>query len=75
MEAMMAARGPYLVEEECAGHVEGAMQVVGDTAFFAARGPDEGAKLGFQQAFLTFFGAENHDQGHGAFRELGGRTG
>jgi hypothetical protein len=72
--AMMIARGPHFVEEESAGHLKGAVQVVGDAAFFAARGSDQGAELGFEQTFLSFFAAEDHDQGYGVFGELAGRA-
>ncbi len=40
MKAMVFAGGPDFVEQEGAGDVEGAVQVVGEAAFLAAGGGD-----------------------------------
>src|ERR1700719_509248 len=71
VKAMMLAGGPDFVEQEGAGDFEGAVQVVGEAAFFAARGSDQSAELRFKHAFLTFFGPEYNYQGYGVFGELG----
>jgi hypothetical protein len=75
VKAVMVAGGPDFVEEKGARHVEGAVQIVGEASFFAASGSDQGAELGFEQAFLAFLGPEDDDKGHGVFGELGGRAG
>src|SRR5258708_40285414 len=70
VKAMMLAGGPDFVEQEGAGDFEGAVQVVGEAAFFSAGGRDEGAQFGFEGAFLAFFGAGGDGQRYGGF---GGR--
>jgi hypothetical protein len=72
VQAMVFAGGPDFVEQEGAGDFEGAVQVVGEAAFFAAGGGDERAKFGFEQRLLAFLGAEDDGQGYGVFGELGG---
>lgn len=72
VEAMMFARGPDFEEQKSAGDFDGAVQLVGEAAFFAAGRGDQGAAFGFEQAFLAFFGAEDDDQGYGVLGELGG---
>jgi hypothetical protein len=47
------------VEQEGAGDFEGAVQVVGEAAFFSAGGRDEGAQFGFEEELLALFGAED----------------
>jgi len=42
---MMVARSPHFVEQETVGRLDGAVQVVGDAAIFAAGGRDEGAEF------------------------------
>jgi hypothetical protein len=71
VKAMMFAGSPDFVEEVGAGHVERAVEVVGEAALLAARGADEGAKFGFQEEFLAGLGAQDHDQGYGILGELG----
>jgi hypothetical protein len=61
VKAMMFASGPDFVEEEGARDVEGAVQVVGEAAFFAARVADEGAEFGFKEDFLARLGAQDDD--------------
>jgi len=68
----MVAGGPDFVQKESAGRVEGAVQVVGHTAFLAAGGADECPELGFEQTFLALFGAEDNDQSYSVLGELGG---
>src|ERR1700674_1003072 len=75
VKAMVFAGGPDFVEQEGAGDVEGAVQVVGKAAVFAARGGQERAEFSFEEAFLAFLGAENDDEGYGVFGELGARAG
>ena len=58
---MVFTGGPDFVEQEGAGDFDGAMQVVGEAAFFAAGGGDEGAEFGFEEAFLAFLGAQDDD--------------
>jgi hypothetical protein len=58
VKAMMFAGGPDFVEEEGTGDFEGAVQVVGEAAFFAAGGGDEGAEFGLEEWLLAFLGAE-----------------
>jgi len=53
---MMVARGPHFVEQETVGRLDGAVQVVGDAAFFAARRRDQGAEFGFEKGFLAGLG-------------------
>ena len=59
VKAMMLAGGPDFVKQEGAGDFEGAMQVIGEAAFFSAGGRDEGAQFGFEEELLAFFGAED----------------
>ena len=61
VETVMIAGGPDFVQKESAGRVEGAVQVVGEAAFFSAGGRDEGAQFGFEEAFLARLGAQNDD--------------
>lgn len=72
VQAMMFARGPDFVEQEGAGDVERAVQVVGEAAFFAACGADESAEFGFEEEFLARLGAQDDDQSYGFFGEFGG---
>jgi hypothetical protein len=72
VQAMVFAGGPDFVEQEGAGDFEGAVQVVGEAAFFAAGGGDEGAEFGFEQRLLAFLGAEDDGQGYGVLGEFGG---
>jgi hypothetical protein len=74
VQAMVFAGGPDFVEQEGAGDFEGAVQVVGEAAVFAAGGGDERSKFGFEQRLLTFLGAEDDGQGYGVFGQLGGCT-
>ena len=71
----MFAGGPDFVQQEGAGDLERAVQVVGEAAVLATGGGDERAELGFEEAFLAFFGAQDDDQGYGVFGELGGGAG
>ena len=75
VKTMMFAGGPDFVEQEGAGDFEGAVQVVGEAAFFAAGGGDEGAEFCFEDEVLAFLGAEDDDQGYGVFGELGAPAG
>ena len=61
VQAMMFAGGPDFVEEEGAGDVDRAVQFVGEAAFFAARGADEGAEFGFEEDLLAGLGAQDDD--------------
>jgi len=72
VKAMVFASGPDFVEQKGAGDFEGAVQVIGEAAFFAAGRGDEGAEFGFEEEFLAFLGAKDNDQGYGGFGELGG---
>src|SRR5258708_1420370 len=72
VEAMVFAGDPDFVEQEGAGDVEGAVQVVGEAAFLAARRGDERAEFGFEQGLLAFLGAKDDDQGYSVFGEPGG---
>jgi hypothetical protein len=47
VQAMIFARGPDFVEQERAGRLNRAMEVVGNAAFFASGGADQRADLGF----------------------------
>jgi hypothetical protein len=67
---VMVAGFPDFVEEEGAGLVDAAMQVESQAAIFLARGSDEGAKFGFKEKVLGFFGAHHDDEGDGVFRKL-----
>src|SRR5258708_33764720 len=72
VEAMVFAGGPDFVEQEGAGGFEGAVQVVGEAAFFAAGGGGEGAGVCFGGGGLAFLGAGGDGQGYGVFLGLGG---
>src|SRR6266481_1702542 len=72
VKAMMFSSGPDFMKKERAGDFEGAVQIVGEAAFFTTGGGDEGAKFGFEEEFLAFFGAEDDGQGYGVLGELGG---
>ena len=47
VEAMIFARSPDFVEQEGSRRLNGAMEVVGDAAFFATGGTDQRADFGF----------------------------
>jgi hypothetical protein len=58
---MVLAGRPHFVKQEGAGDFVGAMEVIGEAAFFAAGGGNEGAELGFEERFLAGLGAEDDD--------------
>ncbi len=62
--------GPYFVKQEGSGRVQGAVKVESKTAFFFSRWPDECTQLSFQQHFLSFSRAQNHDQRHSILGQL-----
>jgi len=45
---------PDFVEQECAGRVRGAVQIVAKAAFFFSSGSYQGAQLRFENRFLAF---------------------
>jgi hypothetical protein len=61
---------PDFVEEIGAGLIGTAMKIVLEAAFFFSRGSDESAKFGFEKQVLAFAGAQENDQGNGAFGEF-----
>lgn len=67
MGRVMFAAGPDFVEQEGAGLVGAAMQIVLQAAFLFARGAYEGAQLGFEEELLALFGAQRDDQSESAF--------
>ena len=70
---MSFAAGPYFVKQEGVWAVGGTVQVVGEAAFFFARGADEGAQFGFEEDFLAVAWTKKHDERHRVFWELGDR--
>ena len=61
---------PDFVEQECAGRVRGAVQVVAKTAFFFSSGSYQGAQLRFENRFLAFARSQQDNQRDSIFREL-----
>src|SRR6266481_4341174 len=57
VKAMMFSSGPDFMKKERSGDFEGAVQIVGEAAFFTTGGGDEGAKFGFEEEFLAFLGS------------------
>jgi len=53
--------GPHFVQQECAGSVNRAVQIVAEAALFLARWPRQGAQFGFEQRLLAFARAQNDD--------------
>jgi len=68
---VMFAAFPDLVEQERAGLVGTAIQIVLQTAFFLARRGDEGTQFGLEKEVLAFFGAKSDDESEGAFGKFG----
>ena len=71
MCGVVVAGFPDFVKEKCAGLIGAAVQIVLQAAFFLAGGSDKGAEFGFEEELLAFFGAEENDEGHRVFGELG----
>lgn len=71
VRGVMLAAFPDFVEQERAGLIGAAMQIVLQAAIFLAGGSDEGAKFGLEEQVLALLGAENDDEGESAFREFG----
>jgi hypothetical protein len=61
---------PNFVEEVGAGLIGAAVEIVLKAAFFFSRGSDECAKFRFEKQVLAFAGAQENDQGNGAFGEF-----
>ena len=70
MRGVVIAGEPDFVEEELTQLVGGAVEVVLETAFFLARGPNEGTELGFEEKVLPFAGAHEDDEGDGVLGKL-----
>ncbi len=75
VRGVMLAGFPDFVEEEGAGLIDTAVQIESQAAYFLAGGYEKGAKLGFEERVLPFFGAEDNDQGDCALGKLGGSCG
>jgi len=50
------------VEQECAGRVRGAVQIVAKAAFFFSSGSYQGAQLRFENRFLAFARSQQDNQ-------------
>src|SRR5258707_2669113 len=69
VEAMVFAGGTDFVEQEGAGDFEGAVQVVGEAAFFAAVGGGETAGVRFEDAVTDCLCARGDNHGFCVFSE------
>jgi hypothetical protein len=61
VRGVVIARFPDLVEEEKAGVIDAAVEIVLEAASFFARGSEEGAEFGFEEKMLAVFGAQDDD--------------
>lgn len=52
---------PNFVEQEGAGRVKGAVQVVAEAAFFFSSGTNQGAQFRFEDCFLAFARAQHNN--------------
>src|ERR1700720_524926 len=73
VRGVVLAGFPDFVNEESAGLICAAVQIVLQATLFLARWGDERAKLGFEEDVLAFLGAESDDEGDGIFREFADR--
>ena len=64
------AAGPDFMEQESAGCVYGAVQVVAEATVFFASGRHQGAQLRFEDRFLAFASAQKNDQCDGFLGKL-----
>lgn len=61
------AAGPDFVKQKAPWRIHGAVQVEREAALFFSGRTDQGAQFRFQQSFLAFTRAQDHDQGDGIF--------
>ena len=61
---------PDFVEQECAGRVDGAVQIVAKAAVFFSSGSDHAAQFRFEDGFLAFARAQQNDQRDSIFGKL-----
>ena len=61
---------PDFVKQECAGRVDGAVQIVAKAAVFFSSESDHAAQFRFEDGFLAFARAQQNDQCDSVFREL-----
>lgn len=64
------AASPDFVQQESAGRVNGAVQIVAKAAFFFARGTRQCAEFRFQKCLLAFASTQDHDERDGVLWEL-----
>src|ERR1700682_5024595 len=64
------ARLPDFVEQESAGRVRGAIQIITNAAVFFPSGRYHAAQFRFEDRFLAFAGAQLNDQRNSIFGEL-----
>ena len=64
---MVLASFPDFVEEIGAGLIGAAVKIVLKAALFFSRRIDERAEFGFEKQVLAFAGAQENDEGNGAF--------
>ena len=67
---MGLARLPDFVEQECAGRVSGAIQIITKAAVFFSSWRYHTAQFRFEDRFLAFAGAQLNDQRDSIFGEL-----
>ena len=65
---------PDFVEQECAGRVDRAVQIVAKAAVFFSSGSDHAAQFRFKNCLLAFARAQQNDQRDRVFWKLGVRT-
>jgi len=61
MRPMMFARFPNLVKQERSGDIGSAVKVIGQAAFFAPRGSNQGSQFSLEQNLLARLGTQKHD--------------
>ena len=61
---------PNFVEQQCAGRVRGAIQIVTKAAVFFSSGRYHSAQFRFENRLLAFAGAQLNDQRNSIFGEL-----
>jgi len=64
------AGSPNFMQQEPAGDVNGAVQIVPQATVFFSRGTDKRAKFRFEQRLLAFASAQNDDERYSVLREL-----
>ena len=70
MFGVSVAAGPHFVQQECAGRINAAVQVVAKAAIFFARGTGQRAEFRFEQRLLAFASTQKDGERDGILWKL-----